>query len=390
MAQINLARRRFVQVVVGAAALPALFVPSSVPAQPSPPSETAEPTQAERAEMSKLARAFMQTYAMPGLSVAVGRAGAILYADAFGWADRETREPASPTHLFRIASVTKPITSVALFSLIEQGRIRLTDRIFGPGAITDTDYGDPPYHPWVDQITVEHLLTHTSGGWTNDAADPMFMNPEMNQAQLIESTLCNRPLDQPPGQHYAYSNFGYCVLGRVIERITRQNYANYVRDSLLKRCGITAMTIAGNTLAQRQPAEVRYYDQQDERRPYAMDVARMDSHGGWIARPVDLVQFLMRVSGFVTPPNILKPQSIRTMTTASAANPEYAKGWSVNKFDNWWHNGSLPGTSAIAVRTHSGLCWAAFGNSRRLNAPLDRDLDNLIWDMVRQVKSWHA
>jgi len=340
--------------------------------------------------MSKLARAFMQTYAMPGLSVAVGRAGAILYADAFGWADRETREPVSPTHLFRIASVTKPITSVALFSLIEEGRIRLTDRIFGPGAITDTDYGDPPYHPWMDQITVEHLLTHTSGGWTNDAADPMFMNPEMNQAQLIESTLRNRPLDQPPGRHYAYSNFGYCVLGRVIERITRQNYANYVRDSLLKRCGITAMTIAGNTLAQRHPAEVRYYDQQDERRPYAMDVARMDSHGGWIARPVDLVQFLMHVSGFVTPPNILKPQSIRTMTTASAANPEYAKGWSVNKFDNWWHNGSLPGTSAIAVRTHSGLCWAAFGNSRRLNAPLDRDLDNLIWDMVREVKSWHA
>ncbi len=340
--------------------------------------------------MSKLARAFMQTYAMPGLSVAVGRAGAILYADAFGWADREAREPVSPTHLFRIASVTKPITSVAVFSLIEEGRIRLTDRIFGPGAITDTDYGDPPYHPWVDQITVEHLLTHTSGGWTNDATDPMFMNPEMNQAQLIESTLRNRPLDQPPGQHYAYSNFGYCVLGRVIERITRQNYANYARDSLLRRCGITAMTIAGNTLAQRRPAEVRYYDQQDERRPYAMDVARMDSHGGWIARPVDLVQFLMPVSGFVTPPNILKPQSIRTMTTASAANPEYAKGWSVNKFDNWWHNGSLPGTSAIAVRTHSGLCWAAFGNSRRLNAPLDRDLDTLIWDMVRQVKSWHA
>jgi hypothetical protein len=61
-----------------------------------------------------------------------------------------------------------------------------------------------------------------------------------------------------------------------------------------------------------------------------------------------------------------------------------------HKFDNWWHNGSLPGTSTIAVRTHSGFCWAAFGNSRRLDAPLDRDLDNLVWDMVRQVKSWHA
>jgi CubicO group peptidase (beta-lactamase class C family) len=193
MAQINLPRRRFMQLAAGAATLPALFAPSSVPAQPSPPTETAEPTQSERAAMSNLAREFMQRYVMPGLSVAVGRAGSILYEDAFGWADSGSREALSPRHLFRIASVSKPITSVALFSLVEAGRIRLTDRIFGPGAITGTDYGAPPYHPGVDQITVEHLLTHTSGGWANDAADPMFMDPEMSQAQLIESTLRNRP-----------------------------------------------------------------------------------------------------------------------------------------------------------------------------------------------------
>jgi CubicO group peptidase (beta-lactamase class C family) len=368
--------------LAGAAAAPALLASCSVPAQ--------EPMSSERAEMSNLARAFMQRYAMPGLSVAVGRAGAILYEDAFGWADRESHEAVSPAHLFRIASVTKPITSVALFSLIEAGRLRLSDKIFGPGAITGTDYGDPPYHPGVDQITVEHLLTHTSGGWANDATDPMFMNLEQNHAQLIESTLRNRPLDQPPGRHYAYSNFGFCVLGRVIEKLARQNYATHVRDSVLDRCGISDMTIAGNTLAERHAKEVRYYDQQDERAPYAMDVARMDSHGGWIARPRDLVNFLMRVSGFATPPNILERQSIRAMTTASAANSNYAKGWSVNSLGNWWHSGSLPGTSTIAVRTHSGFCWAAFGNSRSLNTPLDRDLDNLIWDMVGQVKSWHA
>jgi CubicO group peptidase (beta-lactamase class C family) len=84
MAQNNLPRRRFMHLIAGAAALPVLLGPSSVPAQPSPPTETAEPTQSERAEMSNLARAFMQRYAMPGLSVAVGRADAILYEDAFG------------------------------------------------------------------------------------------------------------------------------------------------------------------------------------------------------------------------------------------------------------------------------------------------------------------
>ncbi len=90
--------------------------------------------------MSDLARAFMQRYGMPGLSVAVGRAGALLYEDAFGWADLDAREAVSPAHLFRIASVTKPITSVALFSLIEEGRIRLTAKIFGPGSITGTPH----------------------------------------------------------------------------------------------------------------------------------------------------------------------------------------------------------------------------------------------------------
>jgi CubicO group peptidase (beta-lactamase class C family) len=390
MAPINLPRRRFMRLAAGAAALPALLAPSRAPAQPSSLTETAEPAPSERAAMATLARAFMQKYAMPGLSVAVGRAGAILYEDAFGWADRDTREPLSPANLFRIASVTKPITSVAIFSLIEAGRMRLTDKIFGPGAVTGTDYGEPPYQPWVDEITVEHLLTHTGGGWSKDSNDPMFRNAGMSQAQLIESTLRNRPLEQPPGRHFVYSNFGYCVLGRVIEKVTQTSYASYVRDFILRRCGITEMTIAGNTFAERHSGEVNYYDEQDARAPYAMDVARMDSNGGWIARPRDLVHFLMHVSGFAPPRNILDAASIRSMTSASAANPGYAKGWSVNKFDNWWHTGSLPGTSTIVVRTHGGLCWAAFGNSRRLNSPLDRDLDDLIWDMARQVKTWRA
>jgi CubicO group peptidase (beta-lactamase class C family) len=338
--------------------------------------------------MANLARAFMQKYEVPGLSVAVGRAGALVYDDAFGWADRERRETVSPMHLLRIASVSKPITSVAIFSLVDDGRIRLADRIFGSGAITGTYYGRPPYNPGVDEITVEHLLTHTGGGWPNSKGDPMFTNPEMNQVQLIAWTLRNRPLDHTPGQQFAYSNFGYCVLGRVIEKITGQPYATFVRNSVLKRCGISDMTIAGNTLAQRHPGEVKYYGQGDN--PYGMNVARMDSHGGWIARPADLVRFLMHVSGFASPPNILKPQTIQMMTAASAANPRYAKGWAVNQANNWWHMGSLPGTATIAVRTHSGFCWAAFANTRRSNSSLEGDLDQLVWNMVREVKAWRV
>jgi hypothetical protein len=94
-----------------------------------------------------------------------------------------------------------------------------------------------------------------------------------------------------------------------------------------------------------------------------MNVTRMDSCGGWIARPTDLVQFLMRVSGFATPPNILKPETIAIMTAPSNANSGYAKGWMVDKANNWYHGGRLPGIATIAVRTHSGFCWAAFANT---------------------------
>jgi hypothetical protein len=91
------------------------------------------------------------------------------------------------------------------------------------------------------------------------------------------------------------------------------HYAAYVRNFVLKRCGISDMTIAGNMLAQRRLDEVKYFGQGDD--PYGMNVARMDSHGGWIARPAGIVQFLMHVSGFAAPPNI---QNGRRLTLTAA------------------------------------------------------------------------
>jgi hypothetical protein len=95
------------------------------------------------------------------------------------------------------------------------------------------------------------------------------------------------------------------------------------------------------------------------------------------------------VSGFAKPVNILKPETLRVMTTVSAANAEYAKGWYIQA-GNWWHSGSLPGTSTIAVRTQSGFCWAAFANARRQPPSYAEDLDGLVWNMAREVKSWRV
>jgi CubicO group peptidase (beta-lactamase class C family) len=341
---------------------------------------------AELNAMEAAATALMQKHQVPGLSVAIARKGRLVYAQGFGHADKEKNEKVAPNHLFRIASVSKSITATTIFRLIEDGKVRLSDKVFGPQAILGTDYGAPPYKQYVEEITVDHLLTHTAGGWENDRNDPMFRHFGMNHKELITWTIANQPLQKPPGTHFAYSNFGFCILGRVIEKLTGKPYAEAVQELVLGPCGISNMRIAGNTRAERAPNEVIY--DQSGGDPYAkdMDVRRMDSHGGWLATPTDLARFLVRVDQFPTPPDILKPSTIDIMTTPLAVAPTQAKGWRVNKFNNWWHGGNFPGTTAIMVRTSHQFCWAAVTNTS--DAGLGDDLDTLVWDMVGKVTTW--
>lgn len=332
--------------------------------------------------MDGVVTTFMRDHDVPGMSVAVARDGEMVHQKAYGLADRDRHENVTPAHLFRIASVSKPITSVAVFQLIEQGKLKLDDTVFGPGAILGTDFGEPPYKPHVAEIRLKHLLTHTGGGWQNDASDPMFRNTGMNHRQLITWAIADVPLANPPGEHYAYSNFGYCVVGRIIEKVTGRTYEQHVRTAVLAPCGIGDMRISGNTPADRARREVVYYASIGEN-PYNMNVRRMDSHGGWLASAPDLVRFATRL-------NLLRPQSVAEMTTGTIANPGYACGWAVNKVPNWWHTGSLPGTTSIMVRTKSGFCWAALLNSRERSLNTSGALDGMMWEMVRKVKSWTA
>lgn len=119
--------------------------------------------------MAERASAFMQQYAVPGFSVAIGRSGWVLYQEAFGWADREAGEAATTAHLFRVCSISKPVTSVAVFTLVEEGRLRLEAKVFGPGGVLEIDYEKPPHEDYLPEITIEHLLTHTSGAWPNNS-----------------------------------------------------------------------------------------------------------------------------------------------------------------------------------------------------------------------------
>jgi CubicO group peptidase (beta-lactamase class C family) len=148
----------------------------------SPP---AGPTPSERERLAHLAADLMDWYEAPGLSVSIATKGEPVYVEAFGFADKERQETLTTQHRFRIASVTKPITSAGILLLMQAGRLRLTDHVFGPNSILGDEYKTPLNRHDIERITIEHLLTHTSGGLPNDHDDPMFKNKEMSHRELI-------------------------------------------------------------------------------------------------------------------------------------------------------------------------------------------------------------
>jgi CubicO group peptidase (beta-lactamase class C family) len=329
---------------------------------------------------------FMVSHGAPGLQIAIAKDDRLVFSAAYGYADITDLEQVRTDSRFRIASLTKALTSAAIFHLVEGGQLNLSDTVFGSGALLGTQYGTQPYGTGITSITVQHLLEHTAGtGWSNDAPDPMFLNTSLSQHDLISWVLDNRALVTTPGSDWKYSNFGYCVLGRVIEQVSGQSYEGYVQQNVLGPSGAFGMQIAGNTVGERKPGEVLYYVGD----PYGLNVSRMDAHGGWIGSAVDLLRFVVHVDGFPGKPDILTAASISTMTTGSAANPGYAKGWGVNG-GTWDHNGSLDGTATVMHRQADGFCWVVLTNASTTTGGvrLEGWLPGLVSDVLAAVPAW--
>ena len=236
--------------------------------------------------------AFMKQYSVPGLSLAITLNDKLVYVKAYGQSDVEANQAATTNNLYRISSLSKQITSAVIMKLMDQGKINMSDKVFGPGAILGTEYGTLPYGSGITGITVSDLLHHTEGGWPDDNTDPLGQNPSMTVQQIVTWGLDNVPLITAPGTptSYYYSHFGYCILGRVIEKITGMTYTQAAQSLILQPSGITDMQIAGNTLADRVPNEVKYYDAQN--RAYGFNLNRTDASEGWIASATDLARFL--------------------------------------------------------------------------------------------------
>jgi len=342
------------------------------------------PAQKDVLAVDNAVKTFMSTWSVPGMSIAVIHNDKLIYVKSYGKMSATDTTSIKNTSLFRLASVSKQITSVAIMKLLQDGKLTLDSKVFGTGGILGNDYAGT-YLGQLTDITIDQLLHHTTGNWPNDGSDPMFQHTSYSQPQLINWTFNSYTDRNRRGQYY-YSNFGYCILGRVIEKLSGKSYEQYCKDVVLSPSGISDMVISGNTLADRKPGEVVYNGQSNED-PYNMNVTRMDSHGGWLATATDLARFLAHVDGFSGVADILDPATITTMTTPSSGNANYACGWAVNNLNNWWHNGSLPGTLTEIVRAGNGYCWVMLCNTRSLDSQMDADLDNLLWPAVKDTST---
>lgn len=312
---------------------------------------------------------------MPGLSLAISKNGKLVYQKGYGIGDQESGEKVTTESRFRIASVSKLITSVAVMKLLQDGKLSLDQKVFGAGSILGTTYGTQPYRQYVTDITVNDLLHHTIGGWGQDN-DPAFFDITLDATAIINWTLNNLPLASKPGTSFAYSNFGYMLLSKIIEKLSGKSYVQYVNDEIWSKVHATQSSMAAPALSDRQNKEVKYYGQAgDASFVYdRMNFTRADGAFGWISTPADLLRFATAVDSSNTRPDILSLPTIKTMRTVTPASTgfggsmQFGCGWVVENGEWFWW-GSLPGTFAMLYRNSNGICVAATANSRKQPTP---------------------
>lgn len=292
---------------------------------------------------------LMQRYDLPAASIAVVHDGRIIYTAAYGQTDTVRHTKARTRDRYRIASLSKPVTMAGILLLAAEGKLPLDGTVFGPDGILGLGYGPVPEGSGKDSITVRHLLEHTSG-WENVPDDPMFSNAGATQRQIIARMLAARPLAAPAGQRYSYSNFGYLILGRIIEKVSGMPYEKFIRRRILRPCGIRRMRIGEPHGARPRHDEPRYCLLPEETDgTYYLDVQRMDAHGGWIASAGEMARFMMRIDRNPAVPDII-PDSLAS---------QFYFG-----FEQWIHTGSLPGTAAVLMRIDGSLSFVLLANKR--------------------------
>lgn len=327
--------------------------------------------------------AFMNKHNVPGLSLAIVKNGKLVYAKGYGFADREANVKVSTTSQFRIASLSKWITAGTIMRFIDQGRLSYNQKVFGDDGVLKNKFGSLAYSDHLKSITIQHLLQHTSGGWSNATNDPMFREAHLNSDDVLDFILDNRPLEHAPGTKLLYSNVGYFILSHIVQELTGQEYHRYVIDSIMKPIGINDMVLGATSLSGKKPNEVKYYGTSSYNYGEGT-IARSMGAGGWIGSATDLMRFLVRFDGNATVPDLISTSTLNIMSSRTTVSNSYASGFRVSSNGNWFHGGTYNGSRTWMVKAANGFMWAILTNTTA-NDSYNTDLDKLIWTAVNNT-----
>ncbi|SMG14284.1 CubicO group peptidase, beta-lactamase class C family [Marivirga sericea] len=324
---------------------------------------------------------FLNRWDIKGASVAVMKDNRLIYAQGYGVTNKNTQEQVQTEHLFRIASASKLITAITIMKMVDDGLVDLDENVFGTnGILSHFDQMKDPKHK---NVKVKHLLNHR-GGWSWRDGDFMFQADKIkrimelegppSEDDIIEFVLKHRSLRYRPGTQYAYSNFGYMLLGKIIEQKTNTSYENYVVRNILEPNGIYGMRISGNYEWERRPFEVHYYNHpgayqfpsfdgnyEAVEKPYGgSDIHTLGAAGGWIANASQLTKLV----ALIDPNNsyqLLSNESRDLMVSGNSYRDAY--GWKGARGENFWRTGTLAGSACFIQRKEDGYTYAVILNS---------------------------
>lgn len=308
-------------------------------------------------------RDLMERESLPAVSVAVVRDSELIWSEAFGFADLEHQVPATVETKFRIASISKALTSAALGRLLEQGTLDL-DAPIRELVPEYPDHGHP--------ITARHLAGHLSGIPHYQDADVINRTRYRDMIHALDK-FKDRPLLSDPGAEYHYSSFGWNLLGAVLQRAAGQDYLELMQEAVFDPAGMTH-TVADHH-DDRIPHRTRFYVVEDDGTVIdapAVDNSDLWPAGGYLSTAEDLVRY----GTAILDGSLLAPRTVETLweiqKTADGRETGYGLGWSWTTLDGHravGHGGRHVGcTARLLLFPDDGLVLAMLtnANSREL------------------------
>jgi CubicO group peptidase (beta-lactamase class C family) len=310
------------------------------------PTPTGTPVRAYAA-LDKAVMEFMDRNDCPAATAAVSLNNKPVFSRGYGWRDSQETKHTLPDALLRIGGITQSITAAAVHKLIRDGKLTGDTKVF-PYLKLKPLRPDNPDHR-LDVITIDQLLEH-QGGWDASQYDPFLHVHDIDKTLHVKRRLrplevvrymLSEPLQFDPGTQTVNSNFGYCVLGRVIEKATAKSYVNYVRDDILKPLGIEDIRGGRHFASDRDPREV-WSPVKD------VPVELMDSFGGLVATAPALCKFF---------------------------DHYWANGQprQLGQDKQWFFFGSIPGTTAIIRQRPDGYNIAIICSVRKKEPLTEKD-----------------